>query len=310
MKVNGNKPEPTFDKNWYFVKEMPQTVTKQVPQPSINERFELVDPSTFPNLKTVVPRVEAVIEEPSSDNDWRTIYAPDFEKVTSLYKTVSDPQPPIDEVVEFESEVIAELGKIPSKPLFRYEAQVPRSWDKLASVSNDKINDPWGVYHTIIDRITTPSILLHTKPVELTSLESYGIVRQYIKSHIDLDVARISSDYDFCFNVVKKVHLDKTEQYTVDINLFGTRGRKRKPKLVTKYRSNREVPIFEMTNAADKYNGYTVFPGFKGESHADLKRKVNKYLKDLMKIINEPLRDCDHCNGTGVKTFKKALIQK
>lgn len=32
----------------------------------------------------------------------------------------------------------------------------------------------------------------------------------------------------------------------------------------------------------------------------DLKNNIDNYLKHLISIINEPLKECIHCNGNGV----------
>ena len=77
-------------------------------------------------------------------------------------------------------------------------------------------------------------------------------------------------------------------------------GTKKKPKYETRYRKSREVEVFNMTSAKDKYNNYTIIKGFEGNSEEDLKNKIDTYLEELMAIINEPLHDCPHCKGMGV----------
>jgi len=64
--------------------------------------------------------------------------------------------------------------------------------------------------------------------------------------------------------------------------------------------TQRNFYIFRMTNECRKYKGYNVIPGVKANNIFELKKKVDKLLDDLMKVINAPIEDCPHCSGYGV----------
>lgn len=112
---------------------------------------------------------------------------------------------------------------------------------------------------------------------------------------MNYDVAEITSDYNFCFTVSKKIAFSEPEEYSVDINAAHPR---RKSKWQKRYRTSRSSNIFSMAPAP--YKGYKVIPGFEGKDQEDLKAKIDSYCKDLIEVINEPIKDCPHCKGRGV----------
>ena len=69
------------------------------------------------------------------------------------------------------------------------------------------------------------------------------------------------------------------------------------------------VKVFEMTHAAHNggkgYQNYTLITPFEAENQEALKEYIDKYLEELITIINEPVCECDKCNGTGVLLNKK-----
>ncbi len=150
----------------------------------------------------------------------------------------------------------------------------------------------------LIDKIVFPRIICESKPVRFTSKQTYDIIQEYVRCHIDGKFAEITSDYNFCFTVQKRIILDKEKAYTVNVNAW--LPRKRKAKYETRYRKHRLVQIFEMTSENDKYKEYPVIQGFQGKNVTDLQNKIDNYLKNLIEFINEPLVDCPECGGTGV----------
>jgi hypothetical protein len=56
-----------------------------------------------------------------------------------------------------------------------------------------------------LERMLTPEFALHERPCSITSKQTYDIVRYYVKENIDPKQAEVTSDYDFCFTVKKKV---------------------------------------------------------------------------------------------------------
>jgi len=297
LMFDGEEAKPTFYKGWFLIKEIPKEVGREKHKPYINERFELSDPKTFLKFKKVYNAKDVVIEKECADNDYKRKYTKEFEKIVGLYEYKYEMGEMIYEPIEFEFEVLAEMKQIPDREPFEYEV-FRTKWEHKGTTIFDNYSENGNVViHNILDKIVIPPILLHTKPCETSSHVAYKIIRFFVKQHIDPDVAVITSDYDFCFTVEKIIKLAENEEYTIDKNMFKKRA---KPKYVTRYRNNRKVKIFEMTYSPYCYEEYTPIKGFQGKNEKDLKNNVDKYLKDLITKINEPLVECSHCKGLGV----------
>lgn len=185
--------------------------------------------------------------------------------------------------------------------------------DDPANIKERKIkmkgtNDTWNnkaleeelskvvVYDDIV-KLLTPEFALTQAPCKLTSHQMYRIVRQYLLENLDMMENIVTSNYNFCFTVKKRVHTKPfivTESYTTGRNKW-------KNKQVTK--TEKQVQVFEMTyagyNGTGGYEGYTCIPGLKGDNLQDLSDKLDKYLEDLVTALNTKVKECECCNGTG-----------
>jgi len=287
--VDGKTPEKTFHPNWCVLDSEPVLIQKYVGQPDINYRYELID-KTMESEKTplILNRDEVAIKE-----GYGWYWKDEYKIYQSLYKLFSDSQPAVLENVEFEYKTIMEVTEIREYEGFKYDTQrTTYQSDGIWDIREKEIN------HQLIDKIIFPEIVLPARPSTLTSQQSFGIIRQYIKQHINLDVATVTSDYNFCLTVKKKIPLSEPEKYTVDVNNAWYNKRKRKPKLETRYRRFREVECFNMAPKA--YQTYSVISGFRGENQEDLKNNIDSYCENLIKFINEPVKDCPYCKGMGV----------
>ncbi len=197
--------------------------------------------------------------------------------------------------VPFTVHLMLEIDNIKEYGGFSYPVQKTR-WVHEGFVN---ITDK-DVQHPILDTIIFPNILLPARKSNLTSEQTYQIIRKHIQDNIEPKYAHITSDYDFCFTVKKKIHLAQKIPYQKNIARYGAR----KPKYVTDYRESREIEVFEMTHSGHNYgkgyNNYTIIEGFKGHNVEQLKENIDNYLKDLMDLINCPLIDCPNCKGKGV----------
>lgn len=294
LKFDGRKPKITFHKDWFIVIKAFSKITQEIQQPDINRRYELRDKKQFPKLKEVYKEEDALTKIETEDDDYVDKWGKEFAEVKSLYDFKSDRQMPIDEPVEFELTVIGEMKSIPGNTPFEYEVENPADYGETYNITNNDI------VRNLIDKVVTPPILVHLKSCGLTSHDTYSIVRQYVKQNIDFKVAKITSDYDFCFTVQKVIKLAEDEEYLADISGW----KSKKPKYVTKYRTDRKVEIFEMGWSPKCYGVYTPIEGFIGKNEKDLKKKIDKFLKELIDKINEPLIECPQCKGLGV------IIQK
>ena len=95
---NGKKPNLTFDPKWVFVKATPEPMLmeKEVFQPAINYRYELIDKSMITDkIKEIYPR-DAVSECNENGYDWQ--WKEEYSHLRSLYELKSDEQPKIKEL--------------------------------------------------------------------------------------------------------------------------------------------------------------------------------------------------------------------
>lgn len=288
MLINGEKPEQTFQKKWVKVKSEPKSIQQYVSQPSINKRYELIDKLLKDKFKEVW-----LLEETTVKVECEQVRAEGF--IPDLYEYKQDDQPNILQDVEFEYQTIVEIDEIKTPEIFSYKRS--GEYDNSKDYGNVTEKD---IKYDMISQIISPAILLHTQPCKLGAKESYDLVRKYIKQNINYDVAEITSDYDFCFTVKKKIALSQPHVYQVDVNntFF---GKKRKPKYQTRVSKHDSISIFEMTPANKPYERYTPLPPFEGDSQDSLKENIDSYLRHLIGVINEPLQYCECCNGTGVK---------
>ena len=287
---DGEKATPTFHRDWILAKQMPSTITKRQ-SGGVERYYTLKSPGKFPDLKQRWEYDDA--------NESCDMYTEEFSEIASLYERHNDPLPDVYVDVPFSVQVVGEIEKLPEKGDFSYSWVDPKgpSWEQEKKTLTES-----ALKHPILAEITTPSLLMHTAPCELNSEQTYGLIREHIKTHIDPKVARVTSDYNFCFAVSKIITKATPESYQVDVNnqnIF--QKRKRKPKWETRYRKSREVQVFEMTWSPKCYKDYTPIKPFKASSQAELKEMIDNYLENLMAMINEPLQDCPHCNGAGVQ---------
>lgn len=252
---DGIKAKSTFHNGWFELPSVPLKIEKLTPGKNINYRWELK--AGFPESK-LTPKL---IKEDISDED------NDYWEVRGLYTRKFDTLPETLEPIDIEWEILAEL------PNFTLESPSLKSSTYL------------------IDQITTPTILLSTKPCFIGGRELYDIIRSYVKQNIDGKYARITSDYNFSFDVQKSIRFAEPISYRID------QGTKRKSNYVTKYETHKQVSIFRM---GDGTSNYPPFPAtILGNNQDDLKEKVNIFLKELINVINEPLIECSCCKGTG-----------
>lgn len=283
---DGEKPLVTFKGDWFKIKQKPNKIEKLITGVDINRRYELKDKSLSATFK------EVYLNEEVYDSDFDML--PSFREIKGLYEYKFEKSEDSFVEVEFEWEEILEIEtyKVPSG--FNYKA-LGKWGDEINPVTERNLK------YDILAQVLTPSVLIHNQPCSLSRKETYDIIRKFIKDNINPQVAEITSDYDFCFTVKKKIRLDKPHVYQVDVNnlLF---GKKRKPKYETRTRRHESVEVFNMCPSA--YQSYKLIEPFKADSQDDMKRYIENYLNHLIGVINEPLVYCECCNGSGVKLDK------
>lgn len=255
---DGQKLERTYDKSWLKINSIPKKIERVKPKSRINQRYELKE--GYPEGE-LTPKIVSYSDFDDNYDEVRGLYTYKYDEVEEGF-----------EDVKFEVNVIEEVeGEFEMKQL----QYTPK--------------------YNFLDQIQTHPKLLPLKPCKLTHEQSYKIIRDFVKNNIDSKYAVITSDYDFCFTVKKKIELYEPRQYQVDINMMHKR---RKPKYETRYQRSREVTIFEV--APKSYQSYTIVEPFEGNSYEDLLMNIDTYLKELITKINDPLTECECCKGTGV----------
>ena len=281
--INGLPVVKSFCDEWYVSQGKPEIIQITLPVETVNRRYELTD-ATLRSDKILLIYAEDTVTYYNDDTycrEWRDEYI----GLQSLYKLKWDTLPQQLQEIKFTLDTIMRIKDIDCE-LLSY------SIDNGGQIVNLTEKD---VQYQLLDRLIFPSPVLPQMLCKYNSKQSYDIVRQYIKIHINLEYAEITSDYNFCFTVKKRLLLTEPEIYHVDVN-FG----KRKPKLEKRYRKHRLVEIFEMTYSPENYKGYTPIQEFVGDNLIDLRSKIDVYCEELITFINQPLTDCPSCDGFGV----------
>lgn len=287
---NGEKPSETFSDNWFQISKPKDEIIKveeEISGERINKRYEIKDKEF---ISEKLP--ETIMYE-----DKEKYYDEDYEGYKILdnfydfkYEVGENRRNPIE--IKINEMLEIENFKMPVS--FNYKGIHRANYsDEQYTISRKDIN------HQELDKIIFPEIMLQNRPCSLSSKQMYDITRQYIKDHIDLKVAKITSDYDFCFTVKKIVPLIEPETFTYQ-NIFGRTKRERE-KIHYATKEYKEIEIYQMTHKQENYKGYTAIEPLFANSEEELKEKIDEWLTATIKRINQPLELCPHCNGTGYK---------
>lgn len=281
---DGEKPKASFKANWLIIPKFPQRIEREVTGEIINRRQEIREAEMISaKLPEVIyyPLPPEMIDE---DGDFR---------YGALYEYKYDREPNHFEDVKIEWDVVIDVENFQMPPQIEFTGIHKLNYKEVPYVIK---ND--SVWHQQLDEMIFPEVLLHNRPCSFTSKTVYDITRQYVIEHIDHRVAKITSNYDFCFEVKKLIPLHVPEKITY-YNLFARTKRERdKPRTTIKEYNERTV--FEMTSLSEMYKGYTPIPAMFAENEAELESKMKKWLTALMAEINRPLCECPHCCGKGI----------
>lgn len=234
------------------------------------------------------------------DDDEERMVWESFDALQALYEAVQERQTDSWQEADFSVVVLGNLVvenyEQPEKMLIKIMKPQTYGSDKVSEADVASI-----VRYEDFERMLTPDFLLHERPCSLTSKQVYDIVRAYVKENIDPKNACITSDYDFCFTVKRKV---KIKPYEKKQEVLNSRGRSfARPKFKHSTVQHKEVEIFEMTWAGYKgaggYQGYTCIEGWKANNLKGMQEQIKVYLEELMAHINEDVQECPHCNGVG-----------
>lgn len=297
--------------NGYFKIDEPiKNIKQKVSGKTQQVGWELINPELACSILPMYLTLEQLYNEYNVDSE-HDGYAGEYKDRAAMYKPVTETTESSYVDVPFELITLGELQvdnyNKPEAMLITQQVESTYGRNNLQTLDLSAI-----VQYGDITRILTPEFMLHTQPCSLSSNQVYSIVRHWIKEHIDPKVAKITSDYDFCFTVKKIV---KTEPFIKRVEKL-TRGfNSYNPK---RYENKKEdtilVDIFEMTYAGYKgnagYDGYTCIPKWEAKSLKDMQEHIKNYLDNLMSVINSNLHQCECCKGSGYRVESAMNVKR
>lgn len=276
---DGEVPIKTYAPHWLYIKQYPKKIQKNRQGNIINERYELRDIDlASEKMPTVIQRTD------------KSEYSVDV--IDNLYSYEYDREPDYLEDVDCEIEEVLSVDNFTFPPQIQCDAVRKYDFkDTVYTITNADVE------HQLIDEIIYPPVMLHKVPCKFTSKQMYDITRQYLLTHIDREVATVSSNYDFCFGVDKIIPLLEPE--IISYQNILARTKRERNKIHTKIKKFNNVKIFEMTYDRENYKGYPVIPEIYADNEEGLKQKVDTWLDGVIEIINKPLCTCPQCKGVG-----------
>lgn len=251
------------------------------------EHFILKDPE----LESV--KLPLVVDSTYDDEEME--YVADNAGYEAMYRPVYKESPAIELSVPFSVVTLGEY--VVDNPTNLKDRKIRLSKEQYTRGEVRDVELSSAVVYEDIVKLLTPEFLLHEAPCKLTSHQMYKIVRQYLLENLDMKENIITSNYDFCFTVKKRVH---TKPFIVNESYIAGRN-KWKTKSVTK--NEKQVEVFEMTYSGYKgkngYEGYTCIPELHGDNLEDLYNKLESFLTNLIEKLNTRVKECECCNGTG-----------
>lgn len=260
---DGERPTKTYKDRWYKLSKTPTKVQQVKPAKDVNIRYE---------LKAGYKPSEMMPQIIKADS----LYESEYEEVSGLYERRCDKEEQGFDNVEFEINVIYKKDDF--------------EWIKAK----------YSTRPDLLAEIEIHPAVLQEYPQTLSSEQMYEIIRNHVKTNINNQVARITSDYDFHFEVQRKIFIAEPYSYDVDIN---ANNKRRKPNWVKKWVDSKQEVILNLkrkpSDSSYGSNCVTV-PAIYGANTVDLENKVNEYLEKLMQEINKQYKECPHCKGWGV----------
>lgn len=290
--INGVDYKPTHDKSWgmYDFDGPITSIAYYDTTQHDNGKLLLKDPTSA--IEGVIP-----IEIPRDET--LNGYIPmgsKYHKYSELYELVVEKLEPVLVNMEFDTRKIGdvELTDIHS-PITEVLELSGGSYDRNTSETN-VLNI---ITYCELERIANSKEMLVNRPCSISSVNSYRIIRAFVKSNIDRKYATITSDYDFCFEIAKNIVI---KPYTIKKEITKSNGRGyAKPRYNINTIEGVKIPrIFEMTHSDKNYGKYTPIAPFEGDDYQDLLENVRLYLSELLAVIQAPLHMCESCDGAGV----------
>jgi hypothetical protein len=297
--VNGQKLLPTHKSGWWKVEGTEIiSVERLGTSVAINLRWELKEWVTE-TVKNLTPSVISLDESHEDYDDDEQTYSigkdcPHY-GYASFYSRRNDYSIPEFISVQYTATCVGEIEPVllefPDTPSFEFYATIYKR-DGRKSVNLKNIITYEGINEILVD-----PLVLHNTPCSVDSAKTYKIIRHHIKDNIDPKVATITSDYDFCLGVEKKVKITPYQHSWEEKNSKGKSYAR--PRIHYKEIEHKKVKVFEMSPGPKGYTVYPIIEGFQGNTLADLAENIKMFLEELMYHINIPGEECECCKGAG-----------
>ena len=272
---NGVKGKPTFHQNWVELDSVPTKI--EIIQPQFNKYYTLKDELNHLQYKFPV-ELDIV-----SANQFP------FGVLDEMYLYNNDR---LDDKVEEVLFMLHDAGEFVVKDPTNFSYEISGKFNKKSSIGREVIQ------HDTLATLFVPSIVVNNIPCSISGEHLYDIIRQHIKANINHDVARITSDYDFCFTVQKVIKLEEP------ITVFKVDAKGKKKQHI---KTERLVPIFEMSPNA--YQDYTPVPSISANNEEELKGKIDDIISNIMSHINKREFECHCCKGKGTVDEQISVTQ-
>lgn len=274
-------------------------ITQMMPNARKLQEYRLVNPDLASDkIPLAIPASDVVSEydEDLERTTWQgqysgleSLYAPHFVDSGESLKEVEYT------VVEKGVWTIEEL--FTDKPVVRWQSSFD---NKVGDVPLNSV-----VHFDDFAALMMPDFILSNTPCILPAKNLYKIIRAYVQENLDRSRSVITSDYDFCFTVQRKVGIKpivtRTETKTKKGYSYQT------PRFTTKTTTVKQVDLFEMTGS--NHAGYTQLSPLKAGSLKEMADIIQNYLKQLIEELNAEVAECECCKGAGI-IYKKIGIPK
>jgi hypothetical protein len=299
MLVNGSPVERTHAPDWYSVICRHGVVSVE----GVERRSSVVVGYKKKSDATGLPLPEKITSDniPEGFDTIRDAYEPVYSEVVHP-RQQTEIEPSFRGKVSWESlrpdKFKFSLGKDDSGMLSRRNQE-----EQFLTIEDLFMQYEWAkpsIQADDIQRAMTPNFAWHLAPCSIGSHTMYRIIRASIKERLDGRYATITSDHDFVFEVKKK--LPCTPKEVGYSNPFA-RTKKGRSKVSYRLEKDRLIKVLHFTHQ-DRVHGLEygakVVEGVMGENLADLGRKINERLCELIALVNSPVRICPNCDGSGI----------
>lgn len=283
---------------WYVIDELKGFMRTKAAQ-NVLIGFDLIQTHLECDKIPKHIRIEDIEEEWNEDSskyEWTGKHAGLRELYSSSYEYIEGGEEEVFPEITYKDELTISNWKSPVEMKVNVQQEGRYGSVNIVETDLSKI-----ATFSDLDRMLVPEFMLPERPCSLSSQQVYKIIRAHVIANIDGKVAKIDSNYDFCFSVQKIV---STAPYEYKKEILTSKGNSYKPPRFSKETlSTKKARIFEMTwYGADKgrgYGDYTCVEAWRGDNLEDLHNNIKRFLDELMHVINSPAHECKECNGCG-----------